>query len=102
MATKYQEMRARIEILEKLDSELDSIIKNAAYTYKVVKETPTDEQAKNWKGELLWEDAEKTVPKMHIEKEYDFVPKDKSEMTEEDYLTVKIAEDIKKTLLKLV
>ena len=102
MANRFMEMRKRIEVLERLDKELDYILKDVLYSYECVKETPTDEQATDWKGNLLWEDAEHTVPKMRVERDYDYVPKKAEDVSDEDRAMRAAVEDIRKALLKLV
>ena len=98
--TNFTELKKRIEVLEKLDEQLQSLEKDAGYNYEVVKETVTDDQATNWKGELLWEDEEHTVPEMRVEREWDYV--EKAELDEDDKLTLKVVADIRKALLKMV
>ena len=101
MATKFMEMRKRIEVLERLDATLDSMEKDVLYSYECVKETVTDRQKTHWKtGELLWKDEEHTIPEYVVEREYDYVKKET--LDEEDELMAKTIEDIRKALLKLV
>lgn len=100
---KFMEMRKRIEVLERLDKELDNILRDYLYDYKCVKETPTNEQDRSWRtDELLWEDEEKTIPKMRIDREYDYVPRLAADLTEEDRVVQRAVEDIRKALLKMV
>lgn len=98
--TNFTELKKRIEVLEKLDEQLQSMEKDAGYDYEVIKETPTDEQDKNWRGELLWEDEDHTIPKMRVEREWGYVAK--AELDEDDKMTLKVIADIRKALLKMV
>lgn len=100
---KFMEMRKKIEVLERLDKELDAIIRDSICEYKCVKETVTDEQDTAWRtGELLWEDEEHTIPKMRVDREWDYVPRPEETLTEEDKATQRAVDDIRKALLKLV
>lgn len=100
---KLMEMRKKIEILERLDKELDAILRESFYEYKCVRETVTDEQDTSWRtGELLWEDEEHTIPKMRVDREWDYVPRPEETLTEEDAATKRAVEDIHKALLNLV
>lgn len=104
MATsRFMELRKKAEVLEKLDKELDVIARDCLCDYKVVKETVTNEQDVSWRtGELLWEDEEKTIPKMRVDRDWDYVPRPEEELTEEDRALQKAVEDIRKLLLKFV
>ena len=60
-----------------------------------------EEQAKDWRtGELLWEDEEKTVPKYRDK--YDYVNKDDSELTDEDWAKIKAYQYIMSQLEKML
>ena len=99
MATKFMEMRKRIEVLEKLDAALDNLEKETLYEYVIVKETVTDQQRTHWKtGEPMWK--EDGTPKYVVEREWDYVKKET--LDEEDELMAKTIEDIRKALLKLI
>lgn len=99
----FIEKRKRIEVLESLDKELDSILKNSLCDYKCIAETVTDEQDRDWRtNELLWEDDEKTIPKMRVNRTYDYVQRPEEEITDEDRALEKAVDDIRKLLLKLI
>lgn len=99
---KFMEMRKKFEVLERLDKELDAILRDKLYDYRRVKETVTDEQDTSWRtGELLWEDEEKTIPKMRVDCEWDYVARPDEELTDEDKALRKAVDDVRKLLLKL-
>ena len=103
MANVFMERRKRIEVLEALDKELDSQLRNCLYDYQCVEETVTDEQDRHWKtDELLWEDDEHTIPKMKVNRRYDYVRRPDSELTDEDRAFQKAVEDVRKCLIKML
>ena len=60
-----------------------------------------EEQATDWRtGELLWEDEEKTVPKYRDK--YDYVNKDDSELTDEDWAKINAYQYIMSQLEKML
>lgn len=100
---KLMEMRKKIEVLERLDKELDNVLRDILCDYKCVRETVTNEQDTAWRtGELLWEDEAHKIPKMRVNREWDYVPRPEDTLTEEDVATQRAVEDIRKALLKLV
>ena len=97
MAKRFQTMKAQAEVLERIESLLEDIIKDRKMTYDVVGKE--EEQARSYKtGELLWEDAEETIPKYR--NKYDYVPK--KELDEEDQLMIDVCEGFLKKLDKLI
>ncbi len=103
MANVFMERRKRIEVLEALDKELDNLLKGCLYDYQCVKETVTDEQDRNWRtDELLWEDDEHTIPKMKVNREYDYVRRPDETLTDEDHAFQKAVEDVRKCLIKML
>lgn len=91
--------KALLNVLEKLMTELDSIEKDATTEYKVIGKST--EQMTNWKtGELMWEDEEKTVPKMRDE--YGYVDLTEDEMTDENRATLEAVKVVKEVIEKLV
>ena len=91
--------KALLDVLEKLMTELDTIEKNTTTEYRAVGKS--EEQMTNWKtGELLWEDEEKTVPKMCDK--YDYVDLTEDEMTDENIATLEAIKTVKEILEKLV
>ena len=96
------ELKKRIEVMERVDILLHNIEEEALTDYKVVSEVMTDEQDTNWKGELLWEDTEKTIPKMRVERTWDRVLKEAAELTDDDHMTIEAIKAIRKALYKMV
>ena len=97
MLTKFDEKRIEAEILGELYRFVEEKENSTKREYRKV--GITDEQDTHWKtGELLWEDEEKTIPKM--KDVWDYV--DKEEWSEQDELYVKVCHKIKSALEKLV
>lgn len=91
--------KALLDVLERLMTTIDSIEKDATIEYRVIGKS--EEQAKDWKtDELLWEDEEKTVPKMRDE--YGYVDLTEDEMTDESLATLEAIKTVKEVLEKLV
>ena len=103
MATNvFMEKRKKIEVLESLNKELDNMLRNQMCDYQCIKETVTDVQDRHWRtDELLWEDEEKTIPKMKVNREYDYVPRPAEELTEEDHAFQKAVEEVRKVLIRM-
>lgn len=94
-------MKKRIEILERIDTLLDDIERDASMEYVVIKETQTHKQQTSWRtGELLWEDDEHTIPKYVIDKEYGYVAK--STLDVDDKITIDCVNEIRKSLVEMV
>ena len=103
MANVFMERRKRIEVLEELDKKLDDMLESQLCSYEVISETPTDEQDKDWRTEeLLWEDDEKTIPKMKVNREWGYVPRPEEKLTDEDRAFQKAVEEVRKVLLKML
>lgn len=103
MANVFMERRKRIEVLEELDKKLDDMLESHLCSYEVISETPTDEQDKDWRTkELLWEDDEKTIPKMKVNREWGYVPRPAEELTDEDQAFQKAVEEVRKVLIKML
>ena len=98
--TSIQKLRVKKEVIsfiEVIFDVLDQKEENVRKDFLPVRDS--DEQDTNWKtGELLWEDEEKTIPKM--KKEYDYV--EKPELTDEDKAKLEAIEVIRIALEKLV
>ena len=91
--------KALLDVLERLMNTIDNIEKDTTTEYRAVGKS--EEQAKDWKtGELLWEDEEKTVPKMRDE--YGYVELTEDEMTDENLATLEAVKTVKEILEKLV
>ena len=85
------------EILADLYEEVESKERNIRTHYQPIGE----KQAFDWRNnELIWEDEEKTIPKM--EKEWGYVDKDEEEFTEEDRMKLKVCQQIKAQLEKMI
>ena len=97
MLTKFDEKRIEAEVLGDLYKQLEEKERATKRDYRKV--GVYDEQDTNWKtGELLWEDEEKTIPKM--KDRWDYV--DKEELTEEEELYLQVCRRIKSALEKMV
>ena len=98
--TSIQKLRVKKEVIsfiEVIFDVLDQREDNVRKDYLPVRDS--DEQDTHWKtGELLWEDEEKTIPKM--KKVYDYV--EKPELTDEDKAKLEAIEVIRTALEKLV
>lgn len=70
MTNKFKEIKTLAEVLEEVDNFIEEKTKDIEFDYVPVGE----EQATNWRGELVWEDEEQTVPKMTSK--WDYVKKD--------------------------
>lgn len=99
MANKFKEKKYQAEILEELYETLERLEKNHTTEYKQV--GVSDVQDTHWRtGEPLWEDDEKTIPKMKTI--WDYVTKDESELTEDDRLQIHLIHTIKAQLEKML
>lgn len=99
MANKFKEKQYVAELLDKLYREVQNEEDNCSQEYRIVGKT--DEQEKHWKtGELLWEDEEKTIPKM--KSQWDYVRKSEDEMSEDDYAKIKACQYLKAQLEKMI
>ena len=97
MANKFKEKQFTAEILNDLYEEVESKERNIRTKYEPIGE----KQEKDWRtGELKWEDEEQTIPKMT--KEYGYVDKDEDELTEEDRMKLKVCQNIKAQLEKMI
>lgn len=91
--SKFAEKKMLCEELENIASFIENRLKDVEMSYERVGE----EQAKDWMGNLRWEDEEESIPKMTSVWEY--VPK---EMTEEEKSRAKLLRKIMNELEKLV
>lgn len=99
MTRKFKEKQYTAELLDKLYREIEAEEENCRQEY--CKVGTTDEQERHWKtGELLWEDEEKTIPKM--KDQWDYVMKSEEELTEDDYAKMKACQYIKSMLEKMI
>lgn len=96
---RFQVMKAQAEVLEKLDTLLNEIIKDNTMMYAVIgKQT---EQATDWRtGELKWEDEEHTIP--YYANEYGYVPIPEDEMTDENRIMLDVCKKFSQKLDKLL
>lgn len=99
MTNKFKEKQYVAELLDRLYREVDVEEQNCKQEY--CKVGTTDEQERHWKtGELLWEDAEQTIPKM--KDKWDYVAKSDEELTPDDYAKLKACQYIKAQLEKML
>lgn len=97
MASKFMTMRKQGEVLEKVEELLNSLIVDHGKKWQVVGQ----EQAKNWEhNELLWEDDERTIPKM--KDKYGYVDVPFEELEEEDKVLIEVCRTFIKKLDKLI
>lgn len=97
MANKFKEKQILAEILNDLYEEVEQKEKNVRTTYSPIGEV----QDKDWRsGELLWEDEEKTIPKMT--KEWGYIDKNEEDLTEDDRIKLKVCQNIKAQLEKMI
>lgn len=96
---RFGKMRVQAEVLEKLEEQLNDILRFASCEYKVVGKE--EEQSTDWKtGELLWEDEEHTIPKYRDR--FDYVPLPEEELPDECRLRVEVCKEFIKKLDKLI
>ena len=94
VAQKAKAVRIKANVIDRMCSVLADMVKDATQEYRRIGEST--EQDKDWKtGELLWDDEEKTVPRM--KSLWGYV--DKEELSEEDKLTVEICNEIVQKLV---
>lgn len=97
MANKFKEKQILAEILNDLYNEVEGKEKSARLSYEPVGE----KQDSDWRtGELLWQDEEHTIPKMV--KAWDYVEKSEEDLTEEDLIRIKVCQQIKAQLEKMI
>ena len=93
--TKFAEKRILCEKLEEINAVIEGKIHDVMYTYEYL----GDVQAKDWRtGELLWDDEEKTIPKM----ESSWGDKLKEDLTEEEEAKIEALKKIQQTLEKML
>lgn len=99
MTNKFKEKQFTAEILSMLYERVEEYEKSCKTEYREVGKS--DEQATNWKtGELVWEDGEKTIPKMKTV--WDYVDKSAEDLSEDDKLRIKVCQQIKAQLEKMI
>lgn len=97
MNNKFKEKQFMAELLNELYEQIEEKEKYIGSTYKPVGE----KQDRDWKTlEYLWEDEEKTIPKMVPD--YGYVAKNEEDLTEEDKLKIKVCQQIKAQLEKMI
>ena len=97
MTNKFKEKQFTAEILSDLYNEVEQKEKSVRTEYTHIGE----KQDTDWKtGDLLWEDEAQTIPKMT--KEWGYVDKDEEDLTEEDRLRIKVCQNIKAQLEKMI
>jgi hypothetical protein len=99
MANKFQEKQILAEVLNELYNAVEEKEKRVHYEYKIVGKKDT--QSRHWNtGELIWEDEEKTIPKM--EDDWQYVAKADEDLTEEDILKLKVYKYVMAQLEKML
>lgn len=96
MANKFEEKKIEAEALSELYDIMVRKEKEVHQEYKIVGKL--DEQATNWQGELLWEDAEHTIPKMRDK--WDTV--EKEELSDMDNMKIAVYKRIMTALEKML
>jgi hypothetical protein len=95
---KFKAMQAKAEILDELYVRVQERYKSAFQEYR---NTGKQEQAVDWKtSELLWEDEEKTIPKM--KDVYDFVDVPEDELSEDQLAKIWACETLLEALEKML
>lgn len=99
MTNKFKEKQFTAEILSTLYEQVEACERSRKTDYRKV--GVTDQQATHWKtGELLWNDEEQTDP---IMKEiWDHVEKDEADLSQDDKLYIKVCQQIKAQLEKMI
>ena len=99
MTNKFKEKQFTAEILSMLYERVEEYENSYKTEYQKIGES--DEQATNWKtGELVWEDEEKTIPVMKAI--WDYVPKSAEDLSDDDKLRIKVCQQIKSQLEKMI
>lgn len=97
MTNKFKEKQFTAEVLNDLYEEVAAKERAVHLDYR----KNGTEQAKDWRtDELLWEDEEKTIPKMRDK--WENVPKSDNELTDEDKLRIKVYQQIMAQLEKMI
>ena len=97
MTNKFKEKQFTAEILNDLYNEIEEKENHIRCTYSPIGE----KQDRDWRsGELLWEDEAQTIPKMT--KEWGYIDKDEDDLTDEDKLKLKVCQQIKAQLEKMI
>ena len=96
MTKEFTKANMRTRIIRDLAEHLQSDYQNNLCTYELL----GTEHATNYKGELLYEDEEKTIPKMRDV--YGFVQKPVESLSEEDKLLDEAYQSVLKDLEKLI
>ena len=99
MANKFKEKQTLAEILNTLYTSVEEMETECRREYRRV--GTTEEQDTNWRtGELLWEDEAHTIPKMKDKWEY--VMKSEEDMSEDDFIRLKMCQYVKAQLEKMI
>ena len=94
---KFEEKRIEAEVLSELYENVARKEQDVHEEYTVIGKS--EEQDKDWRtGDLLWEDEEKTIPKM--KDKYGTV--EKTELSEEDELKIRVYKRIMAALEKML
>lgn len=97
MANKFREKQIEAEVLGELYNVLATKERDIHQDYRVI--GTSDEQDTHWKtGELLWEDDEKTIPRM--KQIWGYV--DKEELSEDEEIRVAVYKRLMAALEKML
>lgn len=88
MENKFLKARVRAEILEELYKDIQRKIEDVGQHYAPTGEKVQDYDWEDHKKVLVWEDEEKTIPKM-VDK-YDYIPYTDEELKENPEIGVRI------------
>ena len=95
---RFKAMQAKAEILDELYTRVQEKQKDAFQEYRSTGEQVQD---KDWRtGEPLWEDEEKTIPKMRDVYDWFDIPED--ELTEERLAKISACESILEAIEKML
>ena len=97
MVNKFKEKQFSAEVLNDLYVAVEEKENNIKCDYRPIGK----KQEYNWRtNEYVWEDEEKTIP--HMVDDWGNVPKEEDELTDEDKMKLRVCQQIKTALEKLL
>lgn len=99
MANIFEEKKVAAEMLGELYKTVEDRIKCEFRSWEIIGYSET-EQDTNWRGELLWEDEEQTIPKK--KRIYGYVDKVEADLDDEAKTRLKVYRNILKQLEKMI
>ena len=97
MANKFKEKQYTAEILGELYAEVENREASIKCDYRPIGK----KQEYDWRThDYVWEDEEKTIP--HMVDDWGNVPKEDDELTDEDKMKLRVCQQIKAALEKLI